>query len=345
MIYTELTKLAMSIAEKAHRGQTDKGGYPYIHHPLHVAESMLDQYSCATALLHDVVEDTPISFENLSEWGIPEVVIEALRLLTHDESVSYMDYVKGIGKNIIARKVKLADLAHNLDSTRLPKGTNPNKEATYLEARDYLLSLSLPFEEIVLATSNKGKQKEYEDLLTPLKCRILLPEDLGLDIDVEENGTTYRENAIIKANYLSGKTSLPVIADDSGIEVFGMGNKPGLHTARYAKENGGFPDVWYKVIEEIKGKDRGARFVCNIALKEKGNEAKIFEGICPGRILEKPSGNNGFGYDPIFHSDEGNIDFGTADERKKAKYSHRGKASQKLIEYILSERKNRAKPK
>ncbi|MBQ4254519.1 MAG: RdgB/HAM1 family non-canonical purine NTP pyrophosphatase [Bacilli bacterium] len=343
MIYTELTKLAMSIAEKAHRGQIDKGGYPYIHHPLHVAESMLDQYSCAAALLHDVVEDTPIGFDNLLEWGIPETVIEALRLLTHDDDTPYMDYVKRIGNNIIARNVKLADLEHNLDSTRLPKGSSPRKKAIYLEAKEYLLSLKTPFEEIVLATSNKGKQKEYEDLLAPLKCRILLPEDLGLDIDVEENGSTYRENAIIKANYLSGKTSLPVIADDSGIEVFAMGDRPGLHTARYAKENGGFPDVWYKVIEEIEGKDRGARFVCNIALKEKENEAKVFEGICPGRILEKPLGHNGFGYDPIFHSDEGDIDFGTAKEEEKAKYSHRGKASQKLIEYILNERKKRAK--
>ncbi len=119
MIYTPLTKKAIKIAYQAHHGQTDKSGLPYICHPLHLAEQMDDEMSCCAALLHDVVEDTQLDFPDLERLGFPPEVLEALRLLTHHEDTPYMDYVRKIKPNPIARAVKLADLRHNSDLTRL----------------------------------------------------------------------------------------------------------------------------------------------------------------------------------------------------------------------------------
>ena len=119
MIYTKLTKLAMKIAFEAHKNQYDKSGLPYIYHPVHLAEQMDDEVSTCVALLHDVVEDTDITFEQLSSYGFPDAVLDALKLLTHDDSVPYMEYIKMIKTNEVSKKVKLADLAHNSDITRL----------------------------------------------------------------------------------------------------------------------------------------------------------------------------------------------------------------------------------
>ena len=117
MIYTPLTIRAMNIAYAAHHGQVDKAGVPYVFHPLHLAESMDDEISCCAALLHDVVEDTDVSLEQLTAEFPPEVV-EAVCLLTHDPDTDYFDYVRSVRDNPIALKVKLADLAHNSDETR-----------------------------------------------------------------------------------------------------------------------------------------------------------------------------------------------------------------------------------
>lgn len=119
MIYTKLTKSAMRIAFEAHKEQTDKCGVPYVFHPIHLAEQMTDEVTTCAALLHDVVEDTDITFEDLAAAGFPAEVIDALRLLTHDPAVPYMDYVREIKKNPVATAVKLADLRHNSDLTRL----------------------------------------------------------------------------------------------------------------------------------------------------------------------------------------------------------------------------------
>ena len=119
MLYTPLTKLAMQICLEAHRDQTDKGGMPYVFHPIHVAEQMPDELTTAAALLHDVVEDSGWTFQDLAERGIPALVLEALRLLTHREGVPYMEYVAALKENPIARTVKLADLRHNSDLSRL----------------------------------------------------------------------------------------------------------------------------------------------------------------------------------------------------------------------------------
>ncbi len=119
MIYTELTKTAMKIAFEVHKEQTDKTGLPYVFHPIHLAEQMQDETTCCAALLHDVVEDGNVSLDDLRKHGFSEEIVEAVGLLTHDESVPYMDYVKKIGANPIAKAVKLADLTHNSDLSRL----------------------------------------------------------------------------------------------------------------------------------------------------------------------------------------------------------------------------------
>ena len=118
MIYTQLTKKALKLCFEAHKNQTDKTGLPYVFHPFHLAEQMTDEYTTVTALLHDVVEDTNYTLNDLKEMGYPDEVITALSLLTHDDGSEYMEYVKRLKNNPIARAVKLADLKHNSDLSR-----------------------------------------------------------------------------------------------------------------------------------------------------------------------------------------------------------------------------------
>ena len=122
MINTKLTRKAMVIAYNAHINQFDKAGVPYIYHPIHVAEQMDTETECIVALLHDVVEDTNITFEEL-EKEFPYQIIKTLKLLTHDKSVDYMKYIETIKNDPIARKVKIADIMHNSDETRLDEIT------------------------------------------------------------------------------------------------------------------------------------------------------------------------------------------------------------------------------
>jgi len=118
MIYTELTNKAIKIAYHAHEGTLDTSGTPYILHPVHLAEQMEDEYTTIVALLHDVVEDTDVTIEDLRREGFPEAVLEAVVLMTHEEGVPYLEYVADIKKNHLARAVKLADLRHNMDQSR-----------------------------------------------------------------------------------------------------------------------------------------------------------------------------------------------------------------------------------
>ena len=119
MLYTDATKKAMKLCYQAHRYQTDKSGIPYVFHPIHLAEQMDDEATTVTALLHDVVEDSAYTLRDLEAMGFAPEVLEALSLLTHEENFPYMDYIAAIKQNPIARAVKLADLAHNSDLTRL----------------------------------------------------------------------------------------------------------------------------------------------------------------------------------------------------------------------------------
>lgn len=139
MIYTDLTKRALKLCYAAHKDQTDKSGLPYVFHPFHLAEQMQDEASVVVALLHDVVEDTPYTLEDLAQMGFPQPVLDALALLTHDPSVPYLDYVAKLKENPIARRVKLADLRHNSDLTRLSQVTGKDRQ----RVKKYAAAISL----------------------------------------------------------------------------------------------------------------------------------------------------------------------------------------------------------
>ncbi len=145
MIYSPLTKKALTIAYNAHNGQLDKAGLPYIAHPLHLAEQMPDEISTAVALLHDVVEDTCFSFADLEQLGFPPSVLMPLQLLTHAPGVPYMDYIRNIAHDPVARKVKLADLKHNSDLSRLDVITDQDRARVekYKRAIDLLSQIEI----------------------------------------------------------------------------------------------------------------------------------------------------------------------------------------------------------
>ena len=123
MIYTPKTKIAMKLCFDAHKNQVDKSGLPYVFHPFHLAEQMQDEETTVVALLHDVAEDTDMTLDQIAEYGFGEAVMTALALLTHGDDVPYMEYVCAIKPNPIARAVKLADLKHNSDLSRLDEVT------------------------------------------------------------------------------------------------------------------------------------------------------------------------------------------------------------------------------
>lgn len=134
MIYTKLTNKAMKIAYAAHHGQVDHNGIPYIFHPIHLAESMDDEISCCAALLHDVVEDTDVTLDDLAR-EFPAEVIEVVKLLTHEDGTDYYDYVRRLKENPIARKVKLADIAHNSSFERCAGSHLPAEKIEYFRKK------------------------------------------------------------------------------------------------------------------------------------------------------------------------------------------------------------------
>lgn len=144
MIYTEMTKKAIKLMFEKHKDQVDKSGMPYVFHPFHLAEQMDDEETTITALLHDIVEDTNTTFEDLRKLGFSDNVINALKLMTHDKNVDYFEYVKNISKNPIARKVKIKDLEHNMDTSRLDEVTDKDLERVkkYKKCYKYLLKNS-----------------------------------------------------------------------------------------------------------------------------------------------------------------------------------------------------------
>ena len=128
MIYTPKTKRALKLCFEAHNNQMDKSGIPYVYHPFHVAEQMTDETSTIAALLHDVVEDTPYTMEDVAVMGFGDEVMSALALLTHDETVPYLEYVAMLRSNPVARAVKRVDLIHNSDESRLDEITQKDRE-------------------------------------------------------------------------------------------------------------------------------------------------------------------------------------------------------------------------
>lgn len=143
MIYTPMTKKAIIFMFEKHKNQKDKSGIPYVYHPLHVAESMPDEITTTVALLHDVVEDTKTSFDDLKKAGFPDEVIEVIKIMTHNPKDDYFSYIEKIGKNKIARTVKLKDLEHNMDISRINEVTITDLERVrkYKRCYEYLTNI------------------------------------------------------------------------------------------------------------------------------------------------------------------------------------------------------------
>ncbi len=190
--------------------------------------------------------------------------------------------------------------------------------------------------EIILATNNKHKLQEVRSFLAPHKIVVYGLNDLNLKPeDVPENGKTYYENALIKAQAVAKLVDMPIIADDSGLEIEALNNEPGLHSARYAESLGGHANAIKEILHRLEDKDnRKARFVCDIVLVNHDKEPRQFIGIAEGYIADAPIGENGFGYDPIFQSAEINKRFSELTQEEKNKVSHRGKALLKLLTYL-----------
>lgn len=169
-------------------------------------------------------------------------------------------------------------------------------------------------------------------MLAPMGYVIYSPMDLNIELDPTEDGASYRENALIKAKAFAKLVKFPVLADDSGLEIHALGNFPGIYSSRFAEECGGYIEAYQEIQKRLEGKeDRSAHFHCSICyLSNIAAKPLYFEGDCPGIILPKPAGDHGFGYDPLFHCDEGDFDFGTASEEEKNRVSHRFHAIQRL---------------
>ena len=189
--------------------------------------------------------------------------------------------------------------------------------------------------EIILATNNKHKLHEVREILSPHKIVVYGLSDLNIKLpEVEENGTTYAENALIKASAVQKFTTMPIISDDSGLEITALNNEPGLHSARYAASLGGHDNAIKEILKRLEDKkDRSARFVCDIVLLNVEKKPLIFEGIAKGKIAKQKMGEGGFGYDPVFISDETGECFALMHETKNA-VSHRAKALKKLLTYL-----------
>ena len=189
--------------------------------------------------------------------------------------------------------------------------------------------------ELLVATNNAHKLKEIRQILSPFHITVYGMKDLNIDIgEVEENGKTYYENALIKAEALQKVTTMPIIADDSGIEIEGLNNAPGLYSSRYAASFGGYPQTFEHIFHELEGKTRNARFVCSIALVNVEDKPLKFEAIIPGRIVEKVTDESDFGYDPIFIENSLNKTYASMSEEEKNRVSHRGVALKKLLTYL-----------
>lgn len=189
--------------------------------------------------------------------------------------------------------------------------------------------------EIIIASGNKDKLREYKELFKDLPIKVTSIIEEGLDLDVEETGSTFEENSLIKANYIASKTDKIVIADDSGICVHALDNFPGIFSARFMKDHS-YTEKNLKINEMLKEyEDKSAHYTCAIVLvNKKENIEKIFMGQCEGKIVSPVEGPHGFGYDPIFIPDGEKETFSVLDDEIKNKISHRGIASKKLIEYL-----------
>lgn len=194
---------------------------------------------------------------------------------------------------------------------------------------------------IIFATQNQGKVKEIKKILEGLPVEVLTMEEAGIDIDIEENGTTFEENAVIKAEALTAYTDAIILADDSGLEIDCLNKEPGVYSARYLGK-----DTPYEVknqiildrIKDIQDEERTARFVCAIAAAGKNIPTMVTLATIEGHIGHEAKGKNGFGYDPIFFINDFKKSTAELSAEEKNKISHRAKALEamkvKLMEYL-----------
>lgn len=188
---------------------------------------------------------------------------------------------------------------------------------------------------IILASNNKNKLKEITEKVKELDFKIISQSEAGYDIEVEETGKTFEENAILKAEAIYKISNMPVIAEDSGLEIDSLNGEPGVYTKRYAGENATSQDKIEKVLklmENVEESKRTARFRCVICYIDEKGEKHIFDGSCEGKITYEPYGTDGFAYDPIFLYDTRTFAQMTSEEKNKI--SHRGKAVNELVEYL-----------
>ena len=188
---------------------------------------------------------------------------------------------------------------------------------------------------IVAATGNSHKLDEYRQLLNGQNIELKSLLDYPAYPGVEENGSTFAENAAIKALDACKYCDVPAFADDSGLEVEALDGRPGIHSARYAATDA---ERIAKLLDELKDKtNRRARFVCVIAIAANGEVIETFEGEIKGTIIDSPRGSNGFGYDPIFQPDGYDCTFAELSREEKNRISHRANAYAKALEFVENE--------
>lgn len=196
----------------------------------------------------------------------------------------------------------------------------------------------MQIKELVFASHNAGKIQEIKQMLAPLGISVKSALDMDLP-DVEENGTTFAENSLLKSQTIAKVVGLPCIADDSGLCVDALDGAPGVYSARYAPERN-FDKGMEKLLAEMaqsSNKSRKAHFSCVVSLSYPNGEYKLFEGRVDGTIADsKMTGAEGFGYDPLFIPEGYNISFAQMGKAEKNKISHRGRAMQKFKEYLTS---------
>lgn len=196
-----------------------------------------------------------------------------------------------------------------------------------------IMKNSDPMQPIVFATNNQHKVNEIRAVLNGL-FQVISLKDAGIDIDIPEPHQTLEENAREKSGTIYRLTGNDCFSEDTGLEVESLNNEPGVKSARYAGEGNDFNKNTEKLLYNLKGSvNRRARFRTVISLILDGKE-QLFEGICQGSITEKPSGTNGFGYDPVFIPDGSTQTFAEMKMEEKNKYSHRKKATAKLVAFL-----------
>lgn len=191
---------------------------------------------------------------------------------------------------------------------------------------------------LLIATNNNGKKKEIAVLFEGVPIELCFPADLGIDRDVDETGSTYAENAILKAETLCKLSGLTTLADDTGLEVFALDGRPGLHSKRYVSIEGATDaDRRAKLLAELADKPKPwlARFVCVVAVAAPGMPTLTFDGEVPGEIITRESGDFGFGYDRIFLIPEVGRTLADLDMPEKNLISHRAMAVKKAINYLM----------